>query len=57
MPKLKGERATFDARRGEIGMSDLWYYAEGSETIGPIDLDALAQALKKVGLGLCVSSP
>jgi hypothetical protein len=28
-------------------MSDVWYYAEGSEIIGPIDLGALAQALKK----------
>jgi GYF domain 2 len=28
-------------------MSELWYFAEGGETIGPIDLDALAQALKK----------
>jgi hypothetical protein len=28
-------------------MSDVWYYAEGSETIGPVDLVALSQALKK----------
>jgi hypothetical protein len=28
-------------------MSDLWYYAEGSETVGPIDLNALARALEK----------
>jgi hypothetical protein len=45
--KRWGKRATFDALAGEIRMSDLWYYAEGSETAGPIDLDALAQALKK----------
>jgi hypothetical protein len=29
-------------------MSDFWYYAEGSETVGPIDLAALAQALKSM---------
>ena len=28
-------------------MSDLWYYAEGSETIGPVDFDGLAQSLKR----------
>jgi hypothetical protein len=28
-------------------MSDLWYYAEGSETIGPVELDGLARALKR----------
>jgi hypothetical protein len=28
-------------------MSDLWYYAEGSETIGPVEFDGLAQALKR----------
>jgi hypothetical protein len=27
-------------------MTDLWYYVESGETIGPIDLDTLAQALK-----------
>jgi hypothetical protein len=30
-----------------MGMSDLWYYAEDNETFGPVDLDALVQALKK----------
>ena len=43
--KLNGERATFDALAGEMGMSDLWYYAEDSETVGPVDLDTLVQAL------------
>jgi hypothetical protein len=28
-------------------MSDLWYYAEGSETVGPVDFDGLGQVLKR----------